>query len=329
MKNTSYPSQAPAPTGPVVGVDVSKVHLDIACWPITALAITRFTNDANGHAQLVDALRALAPRLIVLEATGGYERDGAAALQRAAFTVAIVNPRPVRDFAKAHNILAKTDRLDAAVIARYGHDVEVRTLDPIDETRQIRADLVDRRSQLVGQRTAEMCRVEHARTPLVAASLKTHIEHLDQQIDDLDKQIRQLIECDDLAKAIADKLETTAGVGPGTSAAFVTRMPELGRVSRLTSAALVGIAPMNDDSGTHRGQRHIRGGRADLRAILYMATLTATRCNAVIRAHYQQLRARGKAFKVAIVACMRKLLTHLNNLARSVIEQRSNSTIST
>lgn len=322
MKNTSYPACASAPTtaGPVVGIDVSKHHLDIATWPAMPLKVVRVANDNDGHERLIKTLASLSPRRVVLEATGGYQRVVAAALQRAGFTVAVVNPRPVRDLAKGHGILAKTDRLDAGVIARYGHDVKVRDLEPIDESRENRADLIARRHQLVEGRAAELCRIQQTRNVTVIASLKKHIAFLDEQIEDLDKQIRQSIEANPQAKALADELENVKGVGRGTSNILVSRLPELGRVGRQTAASLVGIAPFNDDSGSHRGLRRIRGGRADVRAVLYMATVTAARCNAVIKPHYQQLRARGKSYKVAIIACMRKLLTHLNNLARAVIE---------
>lgn len=311
------PSSHPAPA-PVVGVDVSKRTLDVNTWPLTRAQA--FDNTPDGIATLVAAMRALRPRLIVLEATGGYQRAAVAALQRAGLPVAVVNPRPVRDYAKALNILAKTDRIDAGVIARFGADTQPRPLAAPDESLENRDDLVTRRKQLVEQRTAERNRMDHVRRDSIRKSIEKHIRFLDQQVAELDQQIDRAVKEDPKAHAVAKALRTTKGVGKVVSSTLVAEVPELGTVDRQRLAALVGLAPYNDDSGQHRGQRHIRGGRAAARNVLYMAALVAIRFNHVIKQQYDRLRANGKTFKVAIVACMRKLLIHLNNLARTALQ---------
>lgn len=312
----SQPVNAPlsAPSV-IVGVDVSKHKLDIDTWP--AGQPHTVDNTPAGCAKLVRRMLELRPSLVVIEATGGYERGAVAALQQAGLTVALANPRAVRDYAKALGVLAKTDHLDAGVIARFGADVKPRPLAAADENREKCDELVTRRRQLVEQRTAEQNRLEHARRDAIRRNIEKHIKFLDKQIADLDEQIQQAIADDRVASAISKALRTTDGVGKVVSSTMVAEVPELGTIDRQRVAALVGVAPFNDDSGTHHGRRHIRGGRRSVRNVLYMAALVAIQCNDVIRKQYERLTASGKPFKVAIVACMRKLLIHLNNLARS------------
>lgn len=317
-RSVSTPA-APAPTSLVVGIDVGKASLDLAAWPAASLGT--FANDAGGHARMVQRLLQLRPRRVVVEATGGYERDLVRTLQQAGLQVARANPRAVRDFAKAHQILAKTDRIDARVIARYGHDVEPRILACADDSRENREELVARRRQLIEQRTAEKARLDRVRSGSVQQSIHDHLEHLDEQIAGLDEQIEQSLSNDPNCSAITQRLRSVKGVGPVLSTTLVTEVPELGTLSRAAVAALVGVAPFNDDSGKHKGKRFIRGGRKAVRNVLYMAAVAAVRCNTVLREHYRQLKERGKPAKVALVACMRKLLIHLNNLARSVRQQ--------
>lgn len=301
-------------SAPVVGVDVSKHKLDVNTWPLSKAQT--FGNTAEGCAQLALWLLQQQPKLVVVEATGGYERAAVKAMQQAGLPVALANPRAVRDYAKALGILAKTDHLDAGVIARYGAAVQPRPLAAPDESREKCDDLVTRRRQLVDQRTAEQNRLEHARRDTIRKNIEKHIKFLDKQIADLDQQIEQTVAENRVASAVAKALRTTDGVGKVVSSTMVAEIPELGTIDRQRVAALVGLAPFNDDSGTHRGKRHIRGGRRSVRNVLYMAALVAIKCNDVIKQQFERLTANGKPFKVAIVACMRKLLIHLNNLAR-------------
>lgn len=313
-KITAHAPTAAVHAPAVVGVDVSKHKLDVDAWPHSQPHAVG--NTTAGCAQLVRRMLKLKPTLIVVEATGGYERAAVAALQRAGLTVAQANPRAVRNYAKALGVFAKTDRIDAAVIARYGADVKPRPLAAIDESREKCDELVTRRRQLIEQRTAENNRLEHARQIAVRKNIQRHLKFLDQQIDELDQQIQQAIDDNQLTSAIAKSLQTTKGVGKVLSSTLVAEVPELGTIDRQRVAALVGVAPINNDSGTHTGKRSIRGGRQSVRNVLYMAALVAIQCNQVIQQQFQRLTDNGKPFKVAIVACMRKLLIHLNNLAR-------------
>ena len=297
---------------PCIGIDVSKHTLE---WAVHDQPRTqRCACDAEALDTLVRKLRTLTPRLVVLEATGGYERPVVQALHAADLPVAVINPRQARDYARALGILAKNDRLDAQVLARFAHDVQPKPSEKPDENQQKRADLVARRRQLIQMRTAELNRLQQTAEAAVARSIGQVIELLEQQIAELDEQLEQAMQADDQARTQAHRLQSVVGIGPVTAHTLVNELPELGRCSRRQIAALVGVAPFNRDSGMMRGRRTIRGGRASVRTALYMATLTARRYNPVIRAYFDHLTARGKAFKVAITACMRKLLTHLNNL---------------
>lgn len=301
-------------SGVFVGVDVSQARLDVALRP----SGERFSvdNDAPSIDALVDRLKAVAPGLIVLEATGGYEIPFASAAAAAGLPVVVANPRQVRDFARAVGRLAKTDSIDADVLALFGERVRptIRPL-PDEDTRRLDA-LVTRRRQLVGMIIAETNRLSAAVPPL-RRGIQAHIQWLRRQLADLDLDLRQQIRRSPAWREKDDLLQSVPGVGPQLSAALLAGLPELGQLDRRQAAALVGVAPFNRDSGTLRGRRAIWGGRAALRSSLYMAALVAARYNPVIRAFYQRLRAAGKKAKVALVACMRKLLSILNAMLKS------------
>lgn len=300
-------------TGVCVGIDVAKDELVIAVRP--SLAEWTVANAASGIEALTTRLAALAPACVVLEATGGYERACAAALATAGLPVAVVNPRQVRDFAKATGQRAKTDRLDAAVLALFAERVgpQVRVLP--DEAQADLAALLLRRRQLTDMLVAEKNRVPLARRA-VRPSLTKHIAYLERELRIADTDLGEAIEASPLWRTQDDLLQSVPGIGPVASQTLLADLPELGQLSRRAIAALVGVAPVAHDSGAMRGKRVIAGGRAGVRTVLYMATLAATRCNPVIRAHYQHLLAAGKAKKVALIACMRKLLTILNAMLR-------------
>jgi transposase len=300
------------PSYRTIGIDVSKNELELAFHG--QKRTQRFANTSQGIAQLIEAVDFASIDQVIVEATGGYERPLVQALHDHDSPVATVNPRQVRDYAKALGILAKTDRIDAQVIARFGHDAQPACDSKPDKYREKRADLNARRRQLIKMRTAESNRWHQTPDPAIAASIEQVIATIDQQIAEVDKQIEQAMEEDEKAKQQQRKLESVDGVGTTTARTLINELPELGRASRREIAALVGLAPFNCDSGQMRGKRTIRGGRAEVRSTLYMATLAACRSNAVIRAHYHHLLAQGKKKKVAVVACMRKLLSYLNRL---------------
>lgn len=300
---------------PNAGIDVSKQHLD-ACW---LAEDQRLVNDASGWDELIAKLRQADVDLVVVEATGGYERGLVCALQAAGITVARVNPRQARDFAKSMGVLAKTDRIDARCLRDFAdvlarHKDRAKYITPIIEAERLElAALMTRRRQLVDMRVAEGQRMEHA-TKLTYRSIKRVLRLLDQQIAAIDKDAD-----DHLDRHFKDQrklLDSVKGVGPVTIMTLTSVLPELGRLQRRQIAKLVGVAPLADDSGQRRGARRIWGGRADVRAVVYMATLAAIRHNPVIRLFHSRLIAAGKLPKVAIVACMRKLLTILNAMLR-------------
>jgi transposase len=297
-----------------VGLDVAKAHLDLAVVPPTSPH--RFPHDEGGLTALVAQVQALAPALIVLEATGGYETDVAAALALAGLPVAVVNPRQVRDFAKAIGQLAKTDQLDAGVLALFAARMQPTPRPLPDAAHQDLTALVARRRQLVEMLTAERNRLPLARGR-VQQDVQVHIHFLEQRLKDTDTDLRTTIQASPVWRAREQLLRSVPGIGPTTAATLLADLPELGRLSRQQIAALVGVAPLNRDSGTRQGPRVTWGGRAAVRAPLYMATLVATRHNAAIRAFYQRLRAAGKPRKVAVIAAMRKLLSILNAIMKS------------
>jgi transposase len=297
-----------------VGLDIAKDHIDVAVRPEgTAFQVPQ---TEAGWADLVARLQPLQPQLIVAEATGGYERAVVVALTLADLPVAVVNPRQARDFAKALGHLAKTDRIDAQVLAHFAAVVPATpTARPDAQTQQLRA-LHDRRHQLVQMRTMELQRLGTA-LPTVHASLQQHIAWLTQQIDDLDDTLLRLLQANDAWREQLQRLQGVPGVGRQTALTLIAELPELGQISAKQIAALVGVAPLNHDSGQYRGRRLIWGGRASVRAALYMAAVAARRWNPVIKAFYEQLVARGKPPKVAIVACMHKLLLQLHALSKT------------
>ncbi len=298
-----------------VGVDVAKSTLDVA---VTDSGETRqFTNDDEGISQAVRYIGGVKPAGIILEATGHLEMPLAAALQAGRLPVAVINPRQVRDFARATGTLAKTDTIDARILALFGTRVkpEIRPL-PDEKTREMR-NLLTRRRQLIEMLTAEHNRLSQAGDD-IHPSIEVHIKWLEEALseinDDLDRRIRlspSWLEKDNLLKSVP-------GVGKVVSSSLLIELPELGRLNRRKIAALVGVAPLNRDSGTMRGRRTVWGGRAKLRAVMYMAALVASRHNPIIAAFYQRLLDAGKAKKVALVACMRKLLTILNAMMRTM-----------
>ncbi len=297
------------------GIDVSKSHLDI-CVGTTQ---QRVANDANGWSELTSILQAAHVDLVVLEATGGYERGLVCALQSAGVCVARINPRQARDFAKSMGVLAKTDQVDARVLRDFA-DVLSRHADRhkfvtpmLEQARQALAELMTRRRQLVDMRVAEHNRLEHA-GPRAAKSITSVLKLLDKQIAAIDAHIDDHMDLH--FKAQRQLLDTVKGVGPVTILTLTAALPELGRLGRRQIAKLVGVAPLADDSGGRTGKRRTWGGRSEVRSVVYMAAIVAMRHNEVIRAFYERLVLAGKPKKVAIVACMRKLLTILNAMLR-------------
>jgi transposase len=297
-----------------IGIDVSKATLDVAVFPTSEQ--WQVSNDDIGIGPLVERLKALAPDRIVLEATAGYELPVLAALGSAGLPVVAANPRQVRDFARATGRLAKTDALDAQVLAQFAAVVRptVRPL-PDAATRELSA-LVARRRQLVDMRTAESNRLALA-LERVRPEIREHLRYLDKRIKELDRELHDHLRASPLWREQEDLLRSIPGVGPVLSATLLADVPELGTSGHKQIAALIGVAPLNRDSGHWRGKRSIWGGRAYVRAVLYMATLVATRYNPVVKVWYQRLQAAGKPKKVALVACMRKLLVVLNAMVKT------------
>lgn len=295
------------------GIDVSKQRLDIAVRGAQNRQWSVEHDEAGIHALALE-LRAIAPTLLVLEATGGLETRLVAALASAGVQLAVVNPRQTRDFARAMGELAKTDEIDARILAMFAERIrpEVRAL-PDDDARELDA-LMTRRRQLVEIRVGEKNRLYQAPSSAVRASIEEHLAWLDARISEVDQDLQKRIEASDLWREKDHLLRSAPGVGPTVSLTLLAGVPELGTLNRQKISKLVGVAPLNRDSGQMRGQRRIWGGRSDVRNILYMSTLSATRYNPVIRAFYQRLVARGKVKKVALVACMRKLLSILNRM---------------
>jgi transposase len=313
-----------------IGIDVAKAELVIAARPSGERWTV--TNDARGVKALVDRFTRDRPELIVLEATGGYELLCVAALAAAMLPVVVVNPRQVRNFAKATGQLAKTDRIDADVLALFAERVRPAVRPIADEAAQELDALLARRCQLL-----EMLQAEKNRTGqvfgrgkrLVKKSVKAHIAFLERELRMADTDLGTMVRASPAWRERDDLLQSVPGVGPVLSLTLLADLPELGRLSRREIAKLVGVAPLSRDSGTLRGRRFVQGGRATVRAVLYMGALVATRRNAVIRAFYQRLVAAGKPKKLALVACMRKLLTMLNVIVRTHTPWRAPKTIST
>ena len=296
-----------------VGIDVAKAQLDIALRPSGERWAV--PNDASGVTTLVDRLQALHPTLIVLEATGGLERAVTGALATAGLSVVVVNPRQVRDFARATGQLANTDALDARALAHFA-DVIRPTPRPLpDAQTHERRALLGRRQQLIVMRTAEQNRLAGTSGRL-QTDIAAHITWLNERLATLDDAIETLLRASPLWREHDDLLQSVPGIGPVCARTLVLELPELGRLTRLQIAALIGVAPLNCDRGTLRGRRTIWGGRAHVRTVLDMGTLVATRDNPQIKAFYARLLAAGKVKKVALTACMHKLLTILNAMLK-------------
>ena len=297
-----------------VGIDVSKARLDVCVS--SEHAVWSVSNDDGGIDTLVQRLAAVSPALVVLEATGSLQRLLVARLLAGGLPLAVVNPRQVRDFAKSLGQLAKTDALDARVLCRFGAAVRPAQREMPDEAAQDFADQLGRRRQLVEMLAVEKVRLKQSHNREVRRDLKEHIEWLEKQLRASDAGLHQSVERSPAWQAKRDLLQEVAGVGRVTVLTLLADLPELGQLDRKQIAALVGVAPLNRDSGTLRGRRTVWGGRAHVRRTLYMATLTAVRYNPVLRVFYERLRAAGKPVKVALVASMRKLLTILNAMLR-------------
>ena len=305
-----------------IGIDVSKQLLEVAVHESDYQF--RCANKASAFGDLIVELITLRPALIVLEATGGLEKPVVAALHAAGLSVVVVNPRQVRDFAKALGQLAKTDRLDARVLAHFAAAIRP-PLRPIKSADEQELDaLVGRRGQLVEMLTAEKNRRGSAATDTVRDEIKEHIDWLEERIAELDQQLKALLKGSSVWQSKDDILQSVPGIGPVVSFSMLADLPELGTLNRQQISKLVGVAPLNNDSGQQRGTRHIYGGRAHVRCMLYMAALSATRYNPVIKEFYERLLAKNKPFKVAITACMRKLLVIINVMIRDSTGWKTN-----
>lgn len=295
-----------------VGIDVSKAQLDVVVRPEGRFSIV---NNERGLKQLLERLQAVTPTLVVLEATGGIELPLTSALALAGLPVVVVNPRQVRDFAKATGQLAKTDAIDAQVLAQFAEVLRPEPRPLPDEQTQALAALVTRRQQLIDMLTAEKNRLASAR-PAIRKNLRAHIAWLERALQQADTDLADAIRQSPVWREKDELLRSVPGIGPVLTTTLLANLPELGTLTHKQIAALVGVAPLNRDSGTLRGRRTVWGGRAHVRTVLYMAAIVATRFNPVIRAFYRRLCAAGKAKKVALVACMRKLLTIVNAMLK-------------
>ena len=297
-----------------VGIDVAKDRVDVAVRPGGDMWSVDY--DERGMSELASCLNTTAPAAVLLEATGGLEVPVVSALAAAALPVIVVNPRQVRDFARATGRLAKTDSLDAQVLAHFAEAVRPPVRPLRDEDTQELNSLTTRRSQLMTMLVAEKNRLRRA-SHSVHPSIQSHISWLEQELDDLDKDLRKTLRRSPVWREKDDLLRSVPGVGEHLSLSLLAYLPELGTLNRKRIAALVGVAPFNRDSGPYRGRRSVWGGRSRLRAVLYMGTLVASRYNPVLRSFYQRLLAAGKPKKLALTACMRKLLTILNAMVKS------------
>lgn len=297
-----------------IGIDVSKHQLDVGTYPAVRTLTEAY--DEAGVLRVVEHLSSLTPQLIVVEATGGLQVPLVASLAAASLPVVVVNPRQVRDFAKALGQLAKTDRIDAQVLARFAEAVRPELRELRSDQAQHLAALLSRRRQLIEMLIAEKNRLSCA-VKSVRKHITTHITWLQRQLKQVDRDLDGAIRASEHWRAQDDIIRSVPGAGPGLARTLIVHLPELGQLNRQQISALAGLAPFNQDSGHHRGKRAIWGGRAQVRSALYMAALTATRCNPVMRVFYQRLRAEGKPFKVAITACMRKLLVIINTMIRN------------
>lgn len=300
-----------------VGIDVSQAWLDIALRPSSQY--WRVANQASGWSELVESLQMQSILLIVIESTGGLERNVVAVLQQANFPVAVINPKRARDFAKAGGHLAKTDRIDAAVLAHFAQAMEPKVTPLASERQSALSDLVSRRHQLVEMLNSERRRLHSVRNRSAKSDIEAHIDWLTERVKSLNAEIDQLRdECSQWQQQYG-WLTSVPGVGPVVATTLLAMLPELGQLSHKKIASLVGLAPLNCDSGKRHGKRHIMGGRALVRSNLYLAALVAIQHNSVIRGFYQRLLDAGKAKKVALIACAHKLLNIPNALMRKQV----------
>ncbi|MDP4030455.1 MAG: IS110 family transposase [Gallionella sp.] len=298
-----------------VGIDVSKSTLDVCIEP--AVQTLHVSYDEAGIRQVTGRLKEVNPTLIVIEATGGLEVRIATELAGKGLPVAVINPRQARDFAKATGRLAKTDQVDAAVLAEFAKAIRPQARPLKDADTRALDDMVSRRRQLIDIRVQETLRLGTAASKPMQKSLNKHIVWLDKQIAELDGDLAERLHESDVWRAKDDLLRGIPGVGQVTALTMLAKCPEIGTLNRREIAALTGVAPLANDSGKHRGKRFVWGGRADVRAVLYMATVTAIRCNDPIKAFAERLKKAGKPPKVVIVACMRKLLTIMNSMLKN------------
>lgn len=306
-----------APVTTWVALDVSKDVLEIGCATPGLVRLRQVENAPAGFRELLMALPSCEHTAVVVEATGGYERHVTAELIEAGYRVAVVNPRQVRAYAIGLGILAKTDKIDARIIALFAQHVQPRMLREMPEQQQELVELVARRRQILDLRTMESNRFKQTATTAARKSIQAVLDTLDGQLGKLDEVIAERIDSDDDWRTKSELLQTTPGLGRVTAATLLAELPELGELNRQQIAALVGVAPFNDDSGRYQGGRHISGGRASVRNVLYMAALVAKTHNPTIRAFAQRLAKEGKRPKVILTACMRKLLVILNTMVKT------------
>jgi transposase len=298
-----------------IGIDMAKQYFDL--HSLKTRQDQRMENSNDGIRRCVALCNKIRPELIVTEATGGYELTLAATLQAEGFAVAVVNPRRIRDFARAAGQIAKTDRLDARIIAQFAATMEPMPTERISENTQKLKALVARRNQLVGLHTAESNRLEHADGKEIRRSIAAVLKVIEAQLKTIDRQIKEQIENTPQLRQRSEILDSVPGIGPTTANMLVTELPELGQLNRRQIAALIGVAPMARDSGTFRGKRMTGGGRKKIRSRLFMPTLVAVRHNPILRAYYNKLLSRGKCKMVALVAVMRKLICILNTMVKN------------
>jgi transposase len=298
-----------------IGIDVAKAKFDVALAPDKH--VFQFSNDTEGYNELCEKLPQPSSCLIVMEATGGYEKPLVIHLIDKGYIVSVVNPRQIRDFAKAMNILAKTDTIDARVIAKFGELVRPRAIAITNKNQDELDQLVTRRRQLIATRTAEKNRQAQVQSKVVFKSIQRSLDALNKDIQRMDKEIAKLVESDEDWKSRLDILKSAPGVGDVVASTLVAELPELGTLNRNQISALVGVVPFNRDSGTLKGKRSIFGGRPAVRSALYMAALTAQKWNPAIKRFADRLKAKSKPPKVVLVACMRKLLITLNTMMKT------------
>lgn len=297
------------------GIDISKATFDMGFYP--QKQVTRFAYDDQGVAQAIECLKSNRPTLVVLEATGGIETRLATELVAAGLEVAVVNPRQVRDFAKATGRLAKTDRIDAIVIAHFAQAIRPQARKLKDENQRVFDEMVSRRRQLINMLVQEKLRRQNMASQKAHDSLDEHIAWLHARIDSLDVDLTAHLRQSEIWRVKDDLLQSIPGIGKIASLTLLAKCPELGQLNRRQIAALIGVAPLANDSGKHSGKRFVWGGRADVREVLYMAALSAMRYNPTIKDFSLRLKNQGKAAKVVIVACMRKLLTIMNTMIKN------------